>query len=76
MSAYPLLDEDDIRHCGIGLGERCCRYLTVGDGFQCGRENPALRAAIDVRAQTPGWSAQRNPGDAPYPECQLWFEED
>ena len=36
--------------CKMGQGEDCCRYITVGaDGFQCGKDDPSIKTALDQR---------------------------
>lgn len=38
--------------CRFGEGAATCRYLTMGDGFRCGKSSPPVRASIDARAAT------------------------
>jgi len=45
------MDFDKVKDiCRIGQGEECCRYLVCGsDGFECGKLNHSIKAAIDKR---------------------------
>ncbi len=50
--------------CGVGQGEDCCIFLTVGaKGFECERFS-SLRFGLIFRTMT----AKRNPSE-PYPKC-------
>jgi len=34
--------------CLLGQGEKCCRYITAQpDGILCGKDTPAIKAALD-----------------------------
>lgn len=60
--------EADFTLCGGGQGADCCIYLVAGpDGVECGREDPALKRAVE--AKRPTMTAQRMP-KGPFPSCQ------
>jgi len=45
--------------CKIGQGKECCRYLTMGpDGWNCERNNPGMKNAIDKRVESGSFTAQ------------------
>lgn len=56
--------------CGLGEGERCCAFLTMGQGFQCGRTLAGIEDHIRVRLAAGTMNAKYDPGDLHYPECQ------
>ncbi len=67
MSDLVLTDKEASAGCGIGQGERCCKFLLHGEqGFICGRETELKEHLINAK----GYSAQRLPTE-PYPQCQL-----
>lgn len=58
--------------CGLGKGAECCAYLVLGaGGFDCGRVDSALVAAIKKRLAAGTFNAKRDPTE-PYPKCQAF----
>ena len=58
--------------CGIGRGEDCCIFLTVGaNGFCCERFGSLHDTLV---ARQPGMSAKRMPTD-PYPYCMAFAKD-
>jgi hypothetical protein len=59
------------RACGMGEGAGCCAFLVAGgDGFECGKVDPGLAAAIRMRLFAGTMNAKYDPGDLPFPQCQ------
>ena len=46
---FRLTDEQVNGKCGLGKGEGCCRYLTVGKDFLCAKSSPDMRETLDKR---------------------------
>lgn len=44
--------------CRLGQGADCCRYLVMGDGFQCVKLVPSAQATIDQRVAAGAFTAQ------------------
>lgn len=45
--------------CLLGTGATCCRYLTVdGQGFHCGKLDPAIAATIAKRITSGTFTAK------------------
>jgi hypothetical protein len=52
--------------CGIGKGEKCCRYLMCGsEGWECGKKNPQFKVLIDSRVENETFVARGNNCDGP-----------
>jgi len=60
---------DDPKACGVGEGERCCAFLTMGGDWLCGRTY-SVAPAIRARLAAGTMNAKYDPGETPYPECQ------
>lgn len=58
------------KDCGLGEGEKCCAFLVMGAGFQCGRTDEGLAMTILSRLFDGTMNAKYNPGLVPFPECQ------
>lgn len=65
-----MLAIENPKACGIGEGEQCCAFLTMGQGFQCGRTDPSIHATIVARLSAGTTNAKYDPGSTPFPECQ------
>jgi len=61
---------DDPKRCGIGEGERCCAFLTMGQGWNCGRTESSIAATIRLRLMQGTMNAKYDPGNLDFPECQ------
>ena len=59
------------KRCGLGLGEKCCIFLTLGsNGFECSRFTE-LRYCIIMNSDS--MNAKRHPKEM-YPKCMLDIE--
>jgi hypothetical protein len=68
MTVPSPLTKDDVEACGIGLGSKCCAYIFVdGTGFNCGKVEDSLGAALTAMGNTRGLRVPT--GD--YPNCQI-----
>jgi len=62
---------EDPTACGIGEGENCCAFLTMGkDGFECARPIPDVAATIRYRLALGSMNSRYDPGEVAFPECQ------
>ena len=58
--------EPDPVRCGMGQGEKCCVFLTVGpDGFECARGGPL---DMTIRNRVDKMTSKRVP-ESPWPQC-------
>ena len=64
---------DDPEACGLGRGRHCCGYLISLDGFYCGRTiSQGMQEVLRARILRSEIGTIYDPGDTPYPECQLF----
>jgi hypothetical protein len=70
---------DNPEACGLGEGEMCCAFLTMGGitgrvgppgAMICGRTVPGIEGVIRERLAAGTMRAKGDPGDVPFPECQ------
>ena len=56
--------------CGLGQEKHTCVFLTLSNGWKCGREIPGIKELIEERHAEGTMNAKSHPGGSRFPLCQ------
>ncbi|MGB7240679.1 MAG: hypothetical protein WBC93_01155 [Sulfitobacter sp.] len=44
------MDDEFVKDtCKVGQGATCCKYLMMGNGWECAKASPSMKSTIDAR---------------------------